>query len=179
MKNEVAQPNGLTICYFGDGKGKTTAALGLALRAAGQKKKTLIVQFIKGDWESGEDIACAQTKQIRIVKMGKGFVGLGNKTDIKVHIESAQKALEFSRRAMKKDFDILVLDEILGAVKGSLIKTKDIIELIKIKPVKMTLVLTGQPKIIEVIKICDLVTQMKKVKHPYDNGILAIKGIDY
>lgn len=172
---------GLVICYYGNGKGKTTAALGLALRASGYGGKVKIIQFIKGPWKSSEEQAIKNIKDITVEKYGAGFVKIQNdRKSLGEHRLAAQKGFKAAKDSLKqKDLFLLVLDEILGAVKGELLKSKDVIELIKQKPPKLNLVLTGRPKINEIIAFCDLVSQMKEVKHPFSKGRLAKKGIDY
>lgn len=176
MKNKKS----LVITYYGNGKGKTTAAIGLALRAAGHKKKILIVQFIKGNWTSGEEDTIKRLEGVQLKKCGLGFVGLANDDkSIAQHREAAQAGFKKVEEVLTGDYDILILDEILGAIKGGLIAKQEVLKLIEKKPVKTTLVLTGAPKIACIIAKSDLVTQMKKIKHPYDEGILAIKGLDF
>ncbi len=173
-----AKIKGLTVCYFGNGKGKTTAALGLAFRASGYNQKTVIIQFIKGDIKSGEDLASTRFKLIKIKKMGAGFVLPGDQNRAK-HITCAKQALEAAADALYRGYDVVVADEILGAVKAGLVGQKDVLRLISLKPDNTTLVLTGRPQFTQILKKCDLVTQMKKIKHPYDKGHPAIKGVDY
>ena len=177
MKNE----KGLIICYFGEGKGKTTAALGLALRASGADKKVKIIQFIKGPWKSSEEKSIEKNANIELEKIGLGFVGiLTDKKHIKEHHGAARKGLKIARDSYKqKDLFILILDEILGAIRGGLLKVDDVIELIKLKPRRLNLVLTGRSKIKEIIDLCDLVSEMKEIKHPYRKGDIARRGIDY
>jgi len=181
QKLSAKQKNGLVIVYYGNGKGKTTTAVGLAIRAAGRGLKTKIIQFIKGPVESGEEIWLKSNLQIEIEKFGLGFVGiLGDKRKISEHQRTAQIALAQAASDLKdKKYDILILDEILGAIKGNLIPLQSVLKLIKEKPPAKTLVLTGAPKIDEIIKCSDLVSEIKKIKHPFDKGIQAIKGIDY
>jgi len=179
MKSSTKNPRGLVITYFGDGKGKTTAALGLALRASGYDKKITIIQFIKGDWISGEEISLKKFKNAKLIKTGLGFIGIKNdKKSLTEHREAAIKGLELVKREIK-NCDILILDEVMGAIKGKLINEKDVLDLINKKPTDTTLVLTGSPKIGKIIDNSDLVTQMCKIKHPYDKGIDAIHGVDY
>lgn len=168
---------GLTIYYCGNGKGKTTAALGLALRAIGYGKKVLVVQFIKGDYLSGEDLSTRQIKNITIEKKGLGFV---KKTDKREkHLEAARDALGRLQEALRGSYDVIVADEILNAVQAKLINKNDVINLIKEKRPYQSLVLTGRPSYKRIIDQCDLATRMTKLKHSYDKGVLAVKSIDY
>ncbi len=172
--------DGYTILYYGDGKGKTTAALGLALRAAGDNKKTLIIQFIKSI-KASEFRSIAQLNNIEIKAGGKGFYKIaGDKQPEKVHSKAAYQALDLAQKSLKlKKWDIVILDEILDTVEWKLIPEVKVIELIKSKPKAKTLVVTGHKASKKVKDICSLVTEMKKIKHPYDKGIKAKKGIDF
>jgi len=170
---------GLTIAYFGGGKGKTTAALGLVLRASGAGKKVKVIQFVKGDWPSSEEKAIRNLKGVALDRTGLGFVGIkGDEKKIEDHRKAALRGLKIARQSLGK-YDVIVCDEILAAAKVRLIKIRDVVDLIEKKPRGSTLVLTGAPKIEEVIKQCDLATEMKKIKHPFDRGVVAIEGIDY
>jgi len=169
----------MIICYYGNGKGKTTAALGLALRASGYRKKILFAQFIKGEWKTGEDKALGKLKNITHKKFGLGFVGIKNdQKPLAEHKAAAASGLEYVKQNMNK-YNIVVLDEIFGAIKGKLVAADDIVALIKNKPEKVVLVLTGLPKISKILKYCDIATEMKNIKHPYQKGQLAQKGIDF
>ena len=177
MKSE----KGLVISYFGNGKGKTTAALGLALRSSGVRKKVKIIQFIKGEWKSSEGIAIKKLKGVSIEKAGIGFVGCpGDKHSRAAHIAAAKNGFEAAKQAvLDPGCDVVILDEINWAVSKQLISKKNVLKLIKSLPKEKTLVLTGAPEIKEFIEFSDLVTEMKKIKHPYDKGIMAKEGIDY
>lgn len=173
---------GLVHVYTGHGKGKTSAALGLALRAISYKKKVLIVQFIKGPWRSGElDVVDRLKPFLKIKALGQGFVKiLGDTKSFSVHKNSAQKAITYSLKEMKSGrFDIIILDEIHVAIKERLVTVSQLVKFIKQKPVKVELVLTGRDASKKIIKLADYVSEIKAVKHPYDRGILARKTIDY
>lgn len=171
---------GLVIYYFGDGKGKTTAALGLALRATGADKTVKIIQFIKGDWETSEEKAAGRIHGIDLESGGLGFVGkIFKKHSLDEHRRAAKRSLETARQAARGDFDVIILDEINWAIKKTLVRVEEVLKIIDDLPASRTLVLTGAPKIDELIKRADIVTEMKKIKHPYDKGIKAIEGIDY
>jgi cob(I)alamin adenosyltransferase len=172
---------GLAIIYIGDGKGKTTAAVGLAVRAAGSGMKVLFLQFVKGDWVSGEKTVLERTENIEFKMLGLGFVGiLGDKKPIAKHIEAAKNALLESIKAIKsKKYDLLVLDEAISAAEQGLLSADDLLLLIKDRPKEMHLCLTGHKRIKKLIDAADLVTEMKMIKHPYYEGVLAQKGIDY
>lgn len=172
---------GLIIVYTGNGKGKTTAALGMALRTVGWGGKVLVVQFIK-QWKTGEHKAIEKfLPDIKIIPAGEGFVGImGDRKKKEIHTASAKNALAFAKREiMSKKWQTVILDEINGAIAGGLVSFKDVLALLKSKPEDMTLVLTGREARPDIINEADLVTEMKKVKHPFDSGILAKKGVDF
>ncbi|MBI2125972.1 MAG: cob(I)yrinic acid a,c-diamide adenosyltransferase [Thaumarchaeota archaeon] len=172
---------GLVIVYTGDGKGKTTAALGLALRAAGYKTKTLMLQFVKGTWKSGElEGAKVLYPNFEIRRMGIGFVTWRPKRPYKEHLEAAQKAWEETKQIVASNrYDIIILDEINNATRFNLIPVHEVVNLIKQKPERLHLVLTGREAAPEVIEAADLVTEMKMIKHPFQKGIWAQKWIDF
>jgi cob(I)alamin adenosyltransferase len=182
MPKKIPGIKGLVIVYTGSGKGKTTAALGIALRAAGYKKKVLIIQFIKGSWETGEIHSIKRlAPEIELIRIGEGFVGIiDDQKEFQEHVRAAEKALKIAQRAvMSKKYSVVILDEINYAVKGKLITVQGVLGLIKKKDPKLHLVLTGNFAKPEVIKKADLVTEMKEIKHPFQKGIKAQRGIDY
>ncbi|MBU1320481.1 MAG: cob(I)yrinic acid a,c-diamide adenosyltransferase [candidate division Zixibacteria bacterium] len=182
MNEAKKQPMGLVIVYTGNGKGKTTASLGMCIRAAGYKKKVKIIQFIKGSWHYGElDGIKLLSEFVDLEQMGKGFVGIiDDKEDISVHIAAAGKTLARSREVMLSGkYDILILDELNVALKLNLIKLDDVLELIRSKPESLHLVITGRDAHEKVIELADLVTEMKEIKHPFQKGILAQQGVDF
>ena len=170
---------GLVEIFTGDGKGKTSAALGIALRALGQGFKVFIVYFMKGASPLSEIEALSQNPDVTILRSGgKNFVN--PKTIAQADKDEARKALNFTRQAMlSKKYDIIILDEINVASAWGLIDLNEVQELIKNKPREIELVLTGRYADDSLIALADLVTHMTKVKHPYDQGISARKGIDY
>ncbi len=174
--------NGLTIVYTGKGKGKTTAALGIVLRAVGYEKKVCMIQFIKGSWHYGEMTSSKKFEpKFEMITVGKGFVGIiDDKTPKEDHKEIAEEAIKISNEKIQSGkYDIVILDEINYAVNINLISVKDVINLIKSKPQKVDLVLTGNYAKDEIIEIADLVTEMREIKHPFQKGIKAKKGIDF
>jgi cob(I)alamin adenosyltransferase len=179
---EKAEKKGLVIVYTGNGKGKTTAALGICLRASGHGLKSVIVQFIKGSWKYGElDGIKKLSPNVEIFQKGLGYVGIrGDKYDKSEHIKVANEALEFTRELMLSGrYDILILDELNLAVSLGLIDIKDILKFIEQKPKKMDIIFTGRNADEKLIDNADLVTEMKEIKHPFQKGITARKGIDY
>ncbi len=165
--------------YTGNGKGKTTAAMGLALRAAGAGLKTVIVQFMKGQHYSELESVKKLEGLIRIEQFGsKKFCKPGNE-DFAEHYELFRKGYKFAREAINNDkYDIVILDEIVTSLLFDLVKTDEIIDLIKIKPKNKELILTGRNAPEELINTCDLVTEMKEIKHYYNSGVIARKGIE-
>jgi cob(I)alamin adenosyltransferase len=173
---------GLVIVYTGNGKGKTTAALGLCIRAIGYDEKICIVQFIKGSWKYGElDGIKRLSPNVELYQKGLGFVGIiDDKLDRSEHIKAAKEAVEFAREKIESGrYDIVILDEINVAVGLGLIELDDVLGLIRCKPPLLDLVLTGRNAKQEIIDIADLVTEMREIKHPYQKGIMAQKGIDF
>ncbi|MGB0723898.1 MAG: cob(I)yrinic acid a,c-diamide adenosyltransferase [Nitrosopumilus sp.] len=174
--------NGLTIVYTGKGKGKTTAALGIALRATGYKKKICMIQFIKGSWHYGEmESSKLLEPEFEMVAIGKGFVGIiDDKSPKEDHQKVAKEAIKISNEKIQSGkYDIIILDEINYAVNLNLISLEDVLELIKSKPENVDLVLTGNYAKEEVIEAADLVTEMREIKHPFQKGIKAKEGIDF
>jgi len=173
---------GLVVVYTGGGKGKTTAALGLVLRAVGYNHKVCMVQFVKGSWHYGElDSAKRLAPEFELITAGKGFVGiLDDKSPREEHIKAANDTLAISReKMMSGKFNVVILDEINYAIQLELLKLDDVIDMIKSKPAELDLVLTGDHAAKEVIDLADLVTEMKEIKHPFKSGIKAKKGIDF
>jgi cob(I)alamin adenosyltransferase len=173
---------GLVIVFTGDGKGKTSAALGIMLRAFGHKMSACMVQFIKSPLATGEALALGRLgPELELIPLGKGFVnGAENKVPLSEHRKAAEKALSIARERMSSGpCDILILDEINNAVQLGLVELNAVLELVRAKPPDLHLVLTGRDAHPELIANADMVTEMRAVKHPYDSGAPAQKGIDY
>ncbi|UCB53630.1 MAG: cob(I)yrinic acid a,c-diamide adenosyltransferase [Candidatus Zixiibacteriota bacterium] len=172
---------GLVIVYTGEGKGKTTAALGTALRAAGHGKKTLIVQFIKSFKRYGElKFVKKYDCGIEIKTMGKGYVQIkGDRFPLEEHKKAAEKAFEFAKeQILSEKYHIAVLDEINIALDKKLLLLEEVTDLIKQKPPNLHLILTGRGAPKKLIQLADLVSEVKEVKHPFKKGIPAQKGIE-
>lgn len=169
--------------FTGNGKGKTTAALGQALRAVGEGKRVLMVQFIKGPWKSGEDfLAGALEPNFRLVKKGKGFVGImGDSLPREEHVDAAEDALAYAaHEAASGNWDLLILDEVNNAVHLGLLTKEDLIEFVNIAKGKVEhLIITGRDAAEELMDMADLVTEMRDIKHPYDKGIKGKRGLEY
>jgi cob(I)alamin adenosyltransferase len=171
---------GLTQVYTGNGKGKTSAALGLAIRAIGWGFKAHMIQFIKGgDFKHGELQIIKQLPNFKTKSFGRGRY-ITEDPPLEEDIKSAKEALNFARKIINSgEYDIVILDEINVALHLKLIKTNKVIELIENKPKHVELILTGRYAPSEIIDAADLVTEMKEVKHPYAQGTLGRKGIEY
>lgn len=169
--------------FTGNGKGKTTAALGAAIRAVGEGKHVLMVQFIKGPWKSGEDeSAKLLLSNFKLVKMGKGFVGImGDTLPREEHKKAAEDALEYAQKEIKSgSWDIVILDEINNAVSLNLISVEKVLDFIDSSIHKLEhLIFTGRDAPREFIDRADLVTEMRDVKHPYQSGIKGKRGLEY
>jgi len=174
------EKKGLIIIHTGDGKGKTTAALGLAIRAWGNGLRILVLQFIKGGWKYGELKTMEQlAPRLKVKQCGEGFTQR-NEEDKEKHRVAAQQALKEAESEICSDhWEMIILDEINYAVKFNLIKEAEVLHLLEIKPEKLHLVLTGRDALPTIIQKADLVTEMKEVKHPYKKGIKAQKGIEF
>lgn len=173
----------MLLIFTGNGKGKTTAALGQALRAIGDGKKVLMVQFIKGPWKSGEDSSCARLEpDFKIVKTGKGFVGIGGDSlPLEKHQEAAIDGLKYAdKEASSKKWNIVILDEVWNALKLELINSETLQGFIDKNKSKVEhIILTGRDCPKEFIDQADLVTEMKEIKHPFSKGIKGAKGVEY
>lgn len=172
---------GLVLLYTGEGKGKTTASLGLALRAAGYKRKVLIVQFGK-TWFTGELEGVKMLKPyVKLVQGGLGFVKLYDDThQFSDHVRAAQETYNLLyKEVMSGKYDVVIADEIVGAIAGKVLKFEQVKKLIKDKPKEVDLVLTGHHAKKNLIALADTATEMMSIKHPFEKGILAKPGVDY
>jgi cob(I)alamin adenosyltransferase len=170
---------GLVQVYTGNGKGKTTAAFGLALRAIGRGLKVYIIQFIKGGFDYGELYIAKDLPNLTLKAFGQGkFVTQmpPSKEDVKI----ANEAFKLAEEVVKSGkYDMVILDEINVAISLRLIKVEEVLELIKNKPEHVELVLTGRYAPKEIVEVADLVTEMKEIKHPYTQGFPPRKGIEF
>ena len=173
---------GLIIVHTGPGKGKTTAALGTALRAVGQGMKVLMVQFIKGSWHYGELDAAKMLgdERLKIIPMGRGFVKVGAEKPDPEDVRLAQEAWKFaSEEILRGRYEMVILDEINYAISYKMLAPEPVVETLKHKPEMVHVILTGRNAHPTLLEMADLVTEMREVKHPYQKGILAQKGIEY
>jgi len=170
---------GLVQVFTGNGKGKTTAALGTILRAAGHGLRIFIVFFMKGDYDYGEFSTLSRLPHVDMASFG--FRHLTDPANIKPEeVEQARLALSAAREAvLGGNYDLVVLDEVNVALGFKLIELDEVVKLIKDKPPDVELILTGRYADTRLIEMADLVTEMVKVKHPFDKGIKARRGIEY
>jgi cob(I)alamin adenosyltransferase len=175
----------MVVLFTGNGKGKTTASIGQMVRAVGQGKRAIMFQFIKGPWISGEHKFLDTYKFLKgkfeIHRGGKGFVGiLGDKLPFSVHKKAAKETLKKVQKAIKsKKWDIVALDEVNVAVSLGLLKTSEVLEVIKNEPQNMIIILSGRGAPKGFIKRADLVTEMREVKHPFNKGKKALVGFEF
>ncbi len=168
--------------HTGPGKGKTTAALGLALRAVGQGLKVLMVQFIKGSWHYGEldAVRMLGDEYFQILPMGRGFVKIGVEKPDPEDVRLVEEAWQFaSEKMMSGEYDLVILDEINYAMSYKMLDPGEVLKQLKQKPEMVHVILTGRNAPSSIIEFADLVTEMREVKHPYQRGILAQRGIEY
>ena len=170
---------GLIIVNTGDGKGKTTAALGTAFRALGYDYKVCMIQFIKGSWNYGElDAAKKFSDNFELIPMGEGFTW--NTKDKERDTMVAQRTWELCKeKILSGKYKIVVLDEINIALRYNYLDVHDVMNFLKKKPQDLHIILTGRNAPPEIIEIADLVTEMKEIKHPFKSGVKAQKGIEY
>ncbi len=170
---------GLIIINTGDGKGKTTAALGTVFRALGYNYKVCMIQFIKGSWHYGElDSAKKFSKNFELIPMGEGFTWVTK--DKKRDTLVAEKTWELCKEKISSNnYKLIVLDEINIALRYNYLDVQEVITFLKKKPKDLHIILTGRDAPPELIEIADLVTEMKVIKHPFKKGIKAQKGIEY
>jgi cob(I)alamin adenosyltransferase len=169
---------GLIMVHTGDGKGKTTAAIGTAFRAVGVGFKVKMIQFIKGSWDYGELHTAEKLENLEIVPMGEGFTWetKDRERDTKIAYETWSACREAIERG---DHDLLIFDEINVAMSLGYLDVGEVIETLKARPQDMHVILTGRGAPQELIDAADLVTEMKEIKHPFHSGIYAQRGIEY
>jgi cob(I)alamin adenosyltransferase len=172
---------GLLMVFTGNGKGKTSAAMGVAFRAAGQGFKVLMIQFIKGSWHYGElDSAPMLGGAFEIRPMGRGFVKVGTEKpdpeDVRLTAEAWKAAVE----AMHSDkYDMVILDELNYATNYGMLTIDRVLEDLAGRPERLHVIATGRNAHPKLIEAADLVSEIKEIKHPFQKGILAQRGIDY
>ena len=179
-KAVIGKKTGLILVYTGNGKGKTTAGFGSALRAAGQGLRVLIIQFMKKRKDTGEIMALAKTDLPVTVKQFGRRVFFKTRTCEIMDIHAAHQGLNAFIEAMARHtYDLIILDEINMAIYFGMLEVDEVLKAIEKKPPELHLILTGRKATIDVINIADLVTEMTEIKHHYSLGIEAQKGIEY
>jgi len=175
------EPRGLLIVYTGPGKGKTTCALGTAFRAVGQGLRVLIVQFIKGSWHYGE-LDAVETFGDRFVikQMGRGFVKVGGAETDPEDIRMVEECWREAEEAIASgEWDLVVLDEINYAISYKMLEPEKVVAALRQKPEMVHVILTGRSAHPTIVELADTVTEMREVKHAYQRGIQAQRGIEY
>ena len=173
MKNRL-------LLFTGDGKGKTTAALGMVLRASGHGQRALVVQFMKTDSRTGELAALQQLPGVKIMQTGCGFVPPEQHAAFPKHRAAAEGALALAQQALASgDWELLVMDEICGAVASHLLPEAAVLELMQTPTPTAVLVLTGRGATPSMIELADTVTEMRCLKHGYASGIKAQAGVEF
>jgi cob(I)alamin adenosyltransferase len=167
-----------TLIFTGDGKGKTTAALGMVLRAAGHGQRVLVIQFIKANAKTGELASCQRLPGVEIVQMGRGFVPRMTDPRFDAHRQAALEAMERASKAVAAGgYDLIVLDEICTAVAKNLVAEERVLELLR--NASGCIVLTGRGATTALIEMADTVTEMRCVKHGLTGGIQAQTGVEF
>jgi cob(I)alamin adenosyltransferase len=180
-KIEPNERKGLIVVITGNGKGKTTAALGIALRACGHGMRVCIIQFMKGDLYAGEwDGVKRMDCDIELHVTGKGFCGIrGNPYPWAEHRANAQDAIDLVREKLSGAYDVLILDEINNALRLKLVDLKQVLDILANKPPLMHLVLTGRDAHPQVLELADTASEVHELKHAFRQGIEPQPGIDY
>ena len=180
MKEEATR--GLLIVYTGDGKGKTTAALGMCVRAVGYDWKVCLIQFVKGSWKYGELRGLKRLEpNVELHVIGEGFVGIvDDNKSFEVHRAAAVKGVELAiEKLSSQAYPLVILDELNVAYHLGLVTQEDVERILSKRGEKQHLVITGRGAPDWLQEQADLVTEMREVKHPYQKGILAQKGVDW
>jgi len=170
---------GLVQVYTGNGKGKTSAAFGLALRAVGRGFRVYVIQFIKGGFDYGELYSVKHLPNITLRAFGQGKF-ITKTPPSKKDVELAKEAFALAKQVVESgEYDFVVLDEVNVALHLKMLDVNDVVNLIKNKPNHVELVLTGRDASPEILELADLVTEMREIKHPYKQGAKARKGIEF
>ena len=174
----ATKKKGLIIVNTGNGKGKTTAALGVALRARGYGMKVIMLQFFKGKWKYGELRSAPKLGTFEICPMGQGFTW--ESKDIEVDKRMVREAWQAAReKILSEGYDVVILDEINYALSYGFLPLEDVVDFLRKKPAMLHVILTGRDARPEIIEIADMVTEMREIKHPFQQGISAQKGIEF
>ncbi len=172
----------MILVLTGEGKGKTTSAIGQGIRAIGQGKRVIMFQFIKSkEWVTGEDKVLAKIENFTLKKGGRGFVGImGDNLPIEEHQKAAKETLsEIKEASHSGKYDLVIMDEVNVAVNLGLILAKDVLDIINTAPAGVDFILTGRSAPKEFIDQADIVSEIKEIKHHFQKGVWAKKGIEY
>jgi len=172
---------GLIIVNTGPGKGKTTAAMGTALRAVGQGMRVLMLQFLKGSWHYGElEAAGAFGDKFVMKQMGRGFVKVGSEKPDPEDMRMVEDAWREAEAAIRSEqWDLVILDEINYAISYGMLDPAKVVEALNKKPEMVHIILTGRNAHPTIVEVADTVTEMRQVKHAYEKGVMAQRGIEY
>jgi len=172
---------GLILVHTGPGKGKTTAAMGVALRAVGQGMRVLMLQFIKGSWHYGElDAVQAFGDRFVIKQMGRGFVKVGGEQPDPEDVRMVEDAWAEAEQAIRSGlWDLVILDEINYAISYGMLSAEKVVKALRDKPEMVHVILTGRNAHPTIVELADIVTEMRQLKHAYEKGVLAQRGIEY
>ncbi|MFL5272886.1 MAG: cob(I)yrinic acid a,c-diamide adenosyltransferase [Anaeromyxobacteraceae bacterium] len=169
---------GLLVVYTGDGKGKTTAALGMAFRALGREQPVAVVQFVKGRWKTGERLLAEKLPGLDFRTLGAGFTWEGD--DPGLHARAARAAWADARALLAAGHHrIVVLDELTHAVNHGYVAADEVLAAVAARAPEITVVITGRDAPQAIVAAADLVTEMRSVKHPFARGVKAIAGVDF
>jgi cob(I)alamin adenosyltransferase len=173
-----ASAPGILVVYTGDGKGKTTAALGLVFRALGRGLPVAVVQFVKGRWKTGERLFAATIPGLEFLTLGEGFTWEGD--DAEVHARAARAGWERARTILAEGrHRIVVLDELTHVLAHGFVSEDDVLAALVARRREVTVVVTGRDAPPALVEAADLVTEMRAVKHPFTRGVKAIPGVDF
>jgi cob(I)alamin adenosyltransferase len=174
----MSAPEGLVVVYTGDGKGKTTAALGLAFRALGHGLPVAVVQFIKGRWKTGERLLAAGLPRLTFLCMGEGFTWEGD--DPGVHAAAARAAWSRAHALLAAgEHRLVVLDELTHVINHGFVSEQDVLSALAARPSGVTAVVTGRGASPALLAAADLATEMRSLRHPFEHGVRALRGIDF
>ena len=174
---------GVLVVHDGDGKGKSTAAFGVAIRAAGHGQRVGLVQFIKGKWKTGERAALARFPEIDHVISGEGFTW--NTQDRQQDIAAARRGFDIARqmiedsRGSEPKYQVVILDELNIALRYDYLDIEEVVGVLSAKPPELSIVVTGRDAKPQLIEIADTVTRMECVKHAFEAGVRARRGVDF